>query len=115
VSYRPGVLRNRLGSEVYTAALKIINEPFNWQRGPDDPLPTKLEEAMRNEHRRNPGGFLKFVRSLLPHDLAIEHTRAAADLADDEIDRMLERLRQEERMLIDVTPKPKALIDGGRP
>jgi hypothetical protein len=65
--------------------------------------------AIRICRTEDPTNYLRVIASVLPRDLTIE--TAAADLTDDELDAMIQRLRIE--MLAALTPEP--LLIEGRP
>jgi hypothetical protein len=81
---RPRGARNKLASHVFEDVLEIWNEPAA------EGL-TRGKAAMLAMWRERPNEFVKSVFSVLPRELLFENI--TAELADDELDRMIEALR----------------------
>jgi hypothetical protein len=94
----------RLDTTFRSTLLEVLEEPVLHK---PDTAPNKLKELFRHLYKREPVAFAKVIVSALPKEVHIEHGSAAADMRDEEIDRLLEY----ERAMIDITPA-KALIDG---
>jgi hypothetical protein len=72
--------------------------------------------AIRICRIEDPVAYCKLVAGTLPRDLHIE-TTAVAELAEDELDRMIETLRERaltarQEEALDITPRPKVLLNG---
>jgi hypothetical protein len=81
--------RNKLASSVYTDVLEFMAEPATFQASE----PTKFQALLLTLWRESPRDLARFIASILPKELSIE-TSNVAELADEELDRMIEMLRE---------------------
>jgi hypothetical protein len=65
-------------------------------------------KALGIARREDPIGFCKMVASLVPRELEI--TTAAAELGDDELQQMIDMLREQLRAAIIELPQPKMIM-----
>jgi len=84
---RPRGSRNRLAKDVLDDLIAVWNEPIkpesDIRRGP---------ASLRIMSRERPADFCKLFASVLPKEFWLEST--AQELSDEELDRMIEILRQ---------------------
>jgi hypothetical protein len=86
---RPKGARNRLASTVYVEVLEFLTEPAAFQASE----PTKFRALLLTLWREAPRDLGRFIASILPKELSIE-TSAVSELSDEELDRMIEMLRE---------------------
>jgi len=84
---RPRGSRNRLASQFLDDLIEIWNEPIS----KDNPL-RRGPAALRIMSRDRPHEFAKIYASVLPKEFLVQSV--ASELDDDELDRMIEALRQ---------------------
>jgi hypothetical protein len=84
---RPRGARNRLANRVFEDMLEFWNEPAK-----DGSAVTKGKAAMLTMWRERPHEFVKFVGSVMPKEFLFENV--VTELADEELDRMIEMLRE---------------------
>jgi hypothetical protein len=99
VGGRPKGVRNRLSHEFITALLKDFEEG-----GAAAIKVARLEEPVK---------YLAIVASLMPRELAVEHNQLG-DLSDDEVNALLEYVREQRAKLIEAKPEPR-MISKRRP
>ena len=102
---RPRGSRNKLAQRVFDDILKHWNEPAGGDL-------CKGQAALELLYREKPGDYLKLTASVLPRDLVIENV--AANLDDDELDRMISMLRERalavrKEQALEMVPEPKLL------
>jgi hypothetical protein len=86
---RPKGVRNKLASIVYVEVLEFLTEPAVFQATE----PTKFRALLLTLWREAPRDLARFVASILPKELSIE-TSTVNELSDEELDRMIEALRE---------------------
>jgi hypothetical protein len=84
---RPRGARNRLANRLFEDLLEFWNEPAK-----EGSTVTKGKAAMLTMWRERPHEFVKFVGSVMPKEFVFENV--VTELADDELDRMIETLRE---------------------
>jgi hypothetical protein len=84
---RPRGSKNKLAKSVLEDLLAIWNEPLR----PDSDL-RRGPAALRVMSKERPADFCKLYASVLPKELWLEST--AQELSDDELDRVIENIRQ---------------------
>jgi hypothetical protein len=87
---RPRGARNRLASRVLQDLLEVWDEPVTEGK----PL-TRGRAALRIMSRERPAEFAKLYASIMPREFWVDNL---TDLADDELDRMMEALREQLRV-----------------
>src|SRR5262245_51598202 len=85
---RPRGAKTKLTAKIYEDVFRLWNEP-----AADGSKMTRGEEVLLTLYREKPLEFVRAVFSILPRDLIIENA-AVAELDDDELDRMIEMLRE---------------------
>jgi hypothetical protein len=86
---RPKGARNKLAASVFSDVYEFLTEPAAFQAGE----PTKFRALLLTLFRESPRDLLRFIASIMPKELSIESS-TVTDLADDELDRMIEQLRE---------------------
>jgi hypothetical protein len=102
---RPQGSRNKLAQRVFDDIFRHWNEPAGGEL-------CKGQAALELLYREKPGDYLKLTASVLPRDLVIENV--AANLDDDELDRMISMLRERalavrKEQALEMVPEPKLL------
>jgi hypothetical protein len=102
---RPQGSRNKLAQRVFDDIFRHWNEPAGGDL-------CKGQAALELLYREKPGDYLKLTASVLPRDLVIENV--AANLDDDELDRMISMLRERalavrKEQALEMVPEPKLL------
>jgi hypothetical protein len=87
---RPRGSRNRLANSVFQDVLAFWNEPTA------DGKTTKGKAALLTMWRERPHEFVKSVFSIMPKEFVFESI--VTELADDELDRMIEMFREQQRL-----------------
>jgi hypothetical protein len=107
-SGRPKGSRNKLAQRVFDDIFRHWNEPAGGEL-------CKGQAALELLYRERPGEYLRLTASVLPKEFVFEN--AVTELDDDELDRMIEMLR--ERALsarrdqaLELKPQPKAIANG---
>jgi hypothetical protein len=99
VGGRPKGVRNRLSHEFITALLKDFEEGG--------------AAALKVARLEDPLKYIAIVASLMPRELAVEHSQLG-DLSDDEVNALLEYVREQRAKLIEHKPnKAPAITDKG--
>jgi hypothetical protein len=104
---RPRGARNKLAGHVFEDVLAFWNEPVK-----EGSTLTKGMAALQTMFRERPADFVRSVFSIMPKEFVFENV--VSELADEELDRMIEMLREralaarEERSL-DVASQLKML------
>jgi hypothetical protein len=88
---RPKGARNKVAGYVYSVVYDFLSSPTTF--APSESEPTKLETLLLITWRDSPRDCLRFVASILPKELSIE-TNTVNELTDEELDRMIEMLRE---------------------
>jgi hypothetical protein len=106
---RPKGSRNRLAAQVFADLLAHWSEPA----APGSQL-SKGQEALETLYRERPGEYLRLTASVLPKEFVFEN--AVTELDDEELDRMIELLRDRalaaRQEQLELKPEPKALLNG---
>jgi hypothetical protein len=84
---RPRGARNKLASRVLADLLAVWDEPIT-----EGSALTRGKAALRLMSRERPHDFAKLYAGIMPREFWVESI--ATDLADDELDRMIEMLRE---------------------
>jgi hypothetical protein len=84
---RPRGARNKLASRVLQDLLEVWDEPIT-----EGSALTRGRAALRLMSRERPSEFAKLYAGIVPREFWVES--AVTDLADDELDRMIEMLRE---------------------
>jgi hypothetical protein len=105
---RPKGSRNKLAQRVFDDILKHWNEPAGGDL-------CKGQAALELLYRERPGEYLRLTASVLPKEFVFEN--AVTELDDDELDRMIEMLRERalavrREQALELKPEPKALPNG---
>jgi hypothetical protein len=104
---RPRGSRNKLAQRVFDDILKHWNEPAGGDL-------CKGQSALELLYREKPGDYLKLTASVLPKEFVFEN--AVTELDDDELDRMIEMLRERaiarQEQTLELKAQPKALPNG---
>jgi hypothetical protein len=105
---RPSGSRNKLAQRVFDDIFRHWCEPAG------NGL-VKGQAALELLYRENPGGYLKLTASVLPKEFVFEN--AVNELGDDELDRMIEMLRERalearREQSLELKPQPKVLTNG---
>jgi hypothetical protein len=106
---RPKGSRNKLAQRVFDDIFQHWNEPAGGEL-------CKGQAALEVLYREKPGDYLKLTASVLPKEFVFEN--AVTELDDDELDRMIEMLRERalaarQEQALELKPeKPKALLNG---
>ena len=87
---RPKGARNKVASYVYFVVHEFLSSPATFAPSGE---PTKFESLLLNTWRDSPRDCLRFIASILPRELQIE-TSTVNELTDEELDRMIEVLRE---------------------
>jgi hypothetical protein len=87
---RPKGARNKVASFVYSVVYDFLSSPATFAPSSE---PTKLESLLQTTWQESPRDCLRFVASILPKELSIE-TSTVNELSDEELDRMIEILRE---------------------
>ena len=96
---RPKGARNKLATRVLQDLLQVWDEPVS-----EGSEVTKGLAALRVMAVEDPAGYAKLYASLLPREFTVE---AVADLGDNDLDAMIEKLRDE--LLLEHKVKPEVL------
>jgi hypothetical protein len=104
-SGRPKGSRNRLAQRVFDDIFRHWNEPAGGDL-------CKGQAALELLYREKPGDYLKLTASILPKEFVFEN--AVTELDDDELDRMIEMLRERalavrQEQALEMAPEPKLL------
>ena len=105
---RPKGSRNKLAQRVFDDIFQHWNEPAGGEL-------CKGQAALELLYRERPGEYLRLTASVLPKEFVFEN--AVTELDDDELDRMIEMLRERAlsaRHEQTIELKPKALPNGRR-
>ena len=107
---RPKGSRNRLAAQVFEDILAHWRQPA----AAGSEL-CKGQEALEALYRERPGEYLRLTASVLPKEFVFEN--AVTELDDDELDRMIEMLRERalaarQEQALELKPEPKALSNG---
>ena len=107
---RPKGSRNKLAQRVFDDILRHWNESAGGDL-------CKGQAALELLYREKPGEYLKLTASVLPKEFVFEN--AVTELDDDELDRMIEALRERalsarQEQALELKPEPKALPNGRR-
>ena len=105
---RPKGSRNKLAQRVFDDIFRHWNEPAGGDL-------CKGQAALELLYREKPGEYLKLTASVLPKEFVFEN--AVTELDDDELDRMIEMLRERalsarQEQTLELKPVPKALLNG---
>ena len=105
---RPKGSRNKLAQRVFDDIFRHWNEPAGGDL-------CKGQAALELLYRERPGDYLKLTASILPREFVFEN--AITELDDDELDRMIEMLRERalaarQDQALELKPQPKALLNG---
>lgn len=84
---RPRGSRNRLAADVFRDVLAHWNEPVK-----EGSELTRGRAALQMMFRERPGDYVRSVLSILPREFVFENV--VTELADEELDRMIEMLRE---------------------
>ena len=108
---RPKGSRNKLAQRVFDDIFRHWNEPAGGEL-------CKGQAALELLYREKPGEYLKLTASVLPKEFVFEN--AVTELDDDELDRMIEMLRERalsarQEQTLELNAQPKALPNGRRP
>jgi hypothetical protein len=87
---RPKGARNKLAGYVYSVVYDFLSSPATFEPSGER---TKLEALLQTTWRDSPRDCLRFIASILPKELSIE-TSTVNELSDEELDRMIEILRE---------------------
>src|SRR6266536_803756 len=96
---RPRGCRNKLAKRFFEDMSEVWDEPT------PDGKSTRGKAALRLMWRERPGDFAKLYAGIMPREFWVESV--ATELADDELDRMIEMLR--ERLLAAREEQPALL------
>ena len=96
---RPRGAKSRLASRVLGDLLEIWDEPVTEGK----PL-TRGKAALRIMSRERPSEFAKLYASIMPREFWVDNL---TDLSDDEVDRMIETLRDRIRAEEEQSTAPK--------
>jgi hypothetical protein len=107
-SGRPKNSRNKLAQRVFDDVFRHWCEPANGDM-------CKGQAALELLYREEPGAYLRLTASVLPKEFTFDHV--AAELGDEELDRMIEMLRERalearREQSLELKPEPRALING---
>jgi len=107
-SGRPKGSRNKLAQRVFDDIFR------HWLEEAGSGL-CKGQAALELLYRENPGNYLKLTASVLPKEFVFEN--AVSELDDEELDRMIEALRERaiaarQETAIELKVQPKALLNG---
>jgi hypothetical protein len=107
---RPKGSRNKLAAQVFEDILAHWRQPA----AAGSEL-CKGQEALETLYRERPGEYLRLTASVLPKEFVFEN--AVTELDDDELDRMIEMLRERalaarQEQALELKPEPKALSNG---
>jgi hypothetical protein len=107
---RPKGSRNKLAAQVFEDILRHWCEPAAARSEL-----CKGQEALETLYRERPGEYLRLTASVLPKEFVFEN--AVTELDDDELDRMIEMLRERalaarQEQALELKPEPKALSNG---
>ncbi len=83
---RPRGSRNKLAKRFFEDMSEVWDEPT------PDGKSTRGKAALRLMWRERPGDFAKLYAGIMPREFWVESV--ATELADDELDRMIEQLRE---------------------
>jgi hypothetical protein len=105
---RPQGSRNKLAQRVFDDIFRHWNEPAGGEL-------CKGQAALELLYRERPGEYLRLTASVLPKEFVFEN--AVTELDDDELDRMIETLRERalaarQEQALELKPEPKALPNG---
>ena len=105
---RPKGSRNKLAQRVFDDIFRHWNEPAGGDL-------CKGQAALELLYREKPGEYLKLTASVLPKEVVFEN--AVTELDDDELDRMIETLRERalaarQEQTLELKAQPKALPNG---
>ena len=105
---RPKGSRNKLAQQVFDDIYRHWNEPAGGEL-------CKGQAALELLYRERPGEYLRLTASVLPKEFVFEN--AVTELDDDELDRMIETLRERalaarQEQALELKPEPKALPNG---
>jgi hypothetical protein len=89
-SGRPKGARNKLANSVFQDVLQFWNEPTA------DGKTTKGKAALLTMWRERPHEFVKSIFAIMPREFWVESI--VTELADDELDRMIELFREQQRI-----------------
>jgi hypothetical protein len=107
---RPRGSRNKLAQRVFDDIFRHWNEPAGGEL-------CKGQAALELLYRERPGEYLRLTASVLPKEFVFEN--AVTELDDDELDRMIEMLRERalavrQEQTLELKPVLKALPNGRR-
>jgi hypothetical protein len=105
---RPKGSRNKLAQRVFDDIFQHWCEPAAGDL-------CKGQAALELLYRERPGEYLRLTASVLPKEFVFEN--ALTELDDDELDRMIEMLRERalaarQEQALELKPEPKALPNG---
>jgi hypothetical protein len=105
---RPRGSRNKLAQQVFDDIFRHWNEPAGGEL-------CKGQAALELLYRERPGEYLRLTASVLPKEFVFEN--AVTELDDDELDRMIEMLRERalaarQEQTLELKAQPKALPNG---
>ena len=111
---RPKGVRNKLDAHAYACVLAHVQH----KRGdapPEEYLGTNLWTALEITLKQRPSDYVKQVVAMLPKQVSFEHS-AVTELADDELDTLIEQLRQRalEAREQQALPSPMKVINHAR-
>jgi len=89
---RPKGVRNKLDAHAYACVLAHVQH----KRGdapPEEYLSTNLWIALEVTLKQRPSDYVKQIIAMLPKQVSFEHS-TVTELADDELDALIEQLRQ---------------------
>jgi hypothetical protein len=108
---RPRGSRNQLDAYAYACVLAHVQHKLS-DPAPEEYAHSNLWKALTLTLRESPRDYVARVISMLPKELHFETTKLT-ELDDQELDRMIEMLRErarEERAIVEVSPPAPKMI-----